>query len=292
MEQGSEPTTKDERRTRAESVLACSVRECGLPLVRDAQSFRCARGHTFDVARSGYIHLLQPQDRRAKEPGDSRDAVRARRALLDSGFGTALESSLVEAITELSLARGSIVLDAGSGEGHYLAATARHFEACAIGVDISTSAIEAAAKRHREPTWIVANADRRLPVRDASIDLVLSIDGRRNPEEFARVLRADGALVVAVPAEDDLAELRAAVLGAVHTKDRAGVVTAEFVAGFGVVSRRVARAVVTLAAESLSQLAIATYRCARHREGERLEAIASLAVTTSHHVMTFRKSST
>lgn len=277
------------RRARAESVLACSVRECGSPLARENKSFRCERAHAFDVARSGYVNLLQPQDRRAKHPGDSAEAVAARRALLDAGFGAALAASLGAAIEEFALARDSIALDAGSGDGHFLAALAERFGLCAIGIDISTFAIEAAAKRHRDVTWLVANADRRLPVRDASLDLVLSIDGRRNPEEFARVLRSNGALVVAVPAEDDLAELRAAVLGEAHAKDRAAVVEAEFAGRFRVVSRRIARALVQLDAAGLARLAAATYRCARRGEGAKLDALDALSVTTSHHVMVLRK---
>ena len=285
----SDSKSVTERGASAGRVLACSVRDCGLPLVREAGSYRCERAHTFDVARSGYVNLLQPQDRRAKQPGDSSEAVQARRALLDSGFGAALETALCAAIAELSIAPGSIALDAGSGDGHFLAAIAARFGLCALGIDISTFAIEAAAKRHRDVTWVVANADRRLPVRDAAVDLVVSIDGRRNPAEFERVLGSHGALVVAVPAEDDLAELRAAALGEAHVKDRAAVVAGEFEGRFQVVSRRVARARVPLGAEALAQLATATYRCARRGEDERLASIPSLDVTTSHHVIALRK---
>src|SRR5207253_6870147 len=95
--------------------------------------------------------------------------------------------------------------DAGCGEGHLLGrvdARERH------GVDISVAAIEAAAKRDRGATWIVANADRFLPYADASFDFVMSVTARMNTNEFHRVLKRSGELLIVIPGADDLAELR------------------------------------------------------------------------------------
>ena len=41
--------------------LACTVRDCGLPLEKREREYVCEYGHTFDIARSGYVNLLQPQ---------------------------------------------------------------------------------------------------------------------------------------------------------------------------------------------------------------------------------------
>ena len=62
-------------------LLLCPVRGCHLALTREEKRVVCARGHSFDIARSGYINLLQPQERRSKNPGDTADAVAARRRL-------------------------------------------------------------------------------------------------------------------------------------------------------------------------------------------------------------------
>ena len=51
--------------------LLCTVRHCRLPLVREERRLVCANRHSFDVARSGYVNLLQPQDKRSKNPGDT-----------------------------------------------------------------------------------------------------------------------------------------------------------------------------------------------------------------------------
>ena len=66
-------------------MLLCPVRDCHLALVREERRLFCPRGHSFDVARSGYINLLQPQERRSKQPGDTAAAVAARRRLHDRG---------------------------------------------------------------------------------------------------------------------------------------------------------------------------------------------------------------
>jgi 23S rRNA (guanine745-N1)-methyltransferase len=96
------------------------VRGCGLPLARTERAFRCARGHAFDVARSGYVNLVQPQDRRSVEAGDARQELEARARLHASGFGAALERELARLAVGLELPRGAFVLDLGAGAGERL----------------------------------------------------------------------------------------------------------------------------------------------------------------------------
>ncbi len=265
--------------------LACSVRACALPLAHEGTHWRCERGHSFDVARSGYLSLLQPHDRRSLEAGDSRETVDARRALLDAGFGAALRVELVALARTLELSSGAIALDLGCGDGHFLAATCDELALHGLGLDLSPHAVERCARRHPRHAWIAANADRRLPVLDASIDLALSIDGRRPPSEFARVLRPAGALVVAVPASDDMVELRASVLGAERGTSRVPTVLQELEAHFELRGQRSARERVRLDRAGLEQLALATYRWQRERERERLAALDGLEVTTSHDLL-------
>jgi 23S rRNA (guanine745-N1)-methyltransferase len=227
--------------------LLCTVRACRQTLSRESSRVVCPRGHSFDIAKSGYINLLQPQDRRAAVPGDSAEAVAARRRFLDRGYAAPL-------LDEIGRFVKGDVLDAGCGEGYYLAnchseprrrrgirsdesldssrssalgmteapalglpeapalglteAPALGVTAQRCGVDISVAAIELAAKRYTECEWIVANADRFIPYADGSFDTVMSITGRMNPAEFERVLEPGGRLVVAVAAPDDLIELR------------------------------------------------------------------------------------
>ncbi len=183
----------------------CTVRDCRLPLSREAGRVVCGSGHAFDIARSGYINLLQPQDRRSRQPGDTPEAVAARRRLHDRGITAPLLEGLFTMIQPKS---GDVILDAGCGEGFYLGSLAAHSGCSGHGVDIATAAVDAAARRYRNCEWIVANADRGIPYADHCFSVALSITGRLNAAEFCRVLRPEGRLLVAVPAPDDLVEIR------------------------------------------------------------------------------------
>src|ERR1700737_4024751 len=128
-------------------MLLCPVRNCHMPLVREERRVLCPRGHSFDVARSGYVNLLQPQERRSKQPGDTAAALAGRRRLHDRG----LTEPLLRAIAEITAASpGDVVLDAGCGDGFYLGTLARQTSFSAHGVDISVPAINAAARRYSE----------------------------------------------------------------------------------------------------------------------------------------------
>src|SRR2546421_2488316 len=156
-------------------MLLCTVRTCHQPLVREERRVICSRGHSFDIARSGYTNLLQPQDRRSKQPGDTAAAVAARRRLHDRG----VTEPLLQAIAEMADARSrDIVLDAGCGDGFYLGSLAPQARFDGPGIDISIPAVDLAARRYQECAWVVANADRFIPYADGSFSTVLSITAR------------------------------------------------------------------------------------------------------------------
>ncbi|MEO8657763.1 MAG: putative RNA methyltransferase [Bryobacteraceae bacterium] len=185
--------------------LICTVRDCRLPLARQDRRMHCANGHSFDVASAGYVNLLQPQERRSKQPGDSAVAVAARRRLHDRGVSA---PSLRAIAKMIQASADDIVADAGCGDGFYLGSLAQETGFSAHGIDISVPAITAAARRYPACQWVVANADRFVPYADGSFSIVLSVTARMNGPEFARILRPDGRLLVAIPAPDDLIEVR------------------------------------------------------------------------------------
>jgi 23S rRNA (guanine745-N1)-methyltransferase len=248
--------------------LLCTVRDCRAPLVREAARVICERGHSFDVARSGYINLLQPQDRRAKSPGDSAEVVAARRRFLER-FAIPLDLS--------ALRSPNSALDAGCGEGHYLAAVQAQFDCEAHGVDISVPAIDAAARAHCDCTFVVANADRFLPYVDASFDLVMSINARLNPPEFRRVLRDGGTLLVSILGADDLRELRTG-----PEQDHVDRTIALFAPAFTLVRHENVRRTVHMNREDIRDALVASYRGMREVTDEELD------VTLSRDMLIFR----
>jgi 23S rRNA (guanine745-N1)-methyltransferase len=265
-------------------VLLCTVRDCRQPLFREGQRLSCSNGHSFDVARSGYINLLQPQDRRSRTPGDTPEAVAARRRFLDRGFAEPLVQSIVDA---LPLAEKDTLLDAGCGEGHHLGAFRRAYGVEAHGIDISIPAIELAAKRYRECTWVVANADRFLPYADGSFTAVATITARLNPDEFRRVLAPHGKLLVVIPGADDLVELREAILGERVERDRADRTVEMFAPRFTLLHHHRIAHVVRLDREAMLDVMSSSYRGLRLRERERLEQLDAMDVTLARDVLVF-----
>jgi 23S rRNA (guanine745-N1)-methyltransferase len=125
-----------------------------------------------------------------------------------------------------------IVLDAGCGDGYYLGELAARTGPRGYGIDISIPAIDAAARRYPACQWTVANADRFIPCADSSFSLVLSITARMNAPEFHRVLHEYGRLLVALPAPDDLVELRG------PGRERIARTVETFAAGFELAATR------------------------------------------------------
>ena len=270
--------------------LLCTVRDCRAPLAREEHRAVCARGHSFDIARSGYINLLQPQDRRSRQPGDSAEAVAARRRLFDRGIFKPIDHAIAGMI------RGDDILDVGCGEGHTLGVISGGGQAPSLvdrgdegadrrgrlsstglcGVDISVPAIEAAARRYPSQEWIIANADRFIPYAESSFDVVLSITARLNAIEFQRVIRDDGLLVVAIAGPDDLVELRG------RTRDRVERTIAMFAPHFALERHERIAFHASLDRDALHDLVISTYRPKRMRDVD--------SVTMSRDLLLFRPS--
>lgn len=271
------------------AALACSVRGCGLPLTQRERALVCPAGHSFDIARSGYINLLQPQDRRSLSAGDSQAAVEARAALEESGVGRAVIDAIIHTTAALRLPADAIAVDLGSGTGEMLGGLAKAGPISGIGIDLSVAAAELGARRFPSLTWIVANADRRLPLQDDSVDVVLSIHGRRNPAECRRVLTPAGVLIVVLPAADDVIELRTVVQGEGVERNRIDAMLVEHAAGFTVVERLPIREQLTLERSALLNLLRGTYRGARFKLSERVEAMERMDVTLSSEMCVLRK---
>jgi 23S rRNA (guanine745-N1)-methyltransferase len=254
-------------------VLLCPVRDCHMALAREARRAFCPRGHSFDVARSGYLNLLQPQERRSRQPGDTTSAIAGRRRLHDSG----VTQPLLLAIAEIAAASpNDTILDAGCGEGFYLGTLARQAGCEAHGVDISIPAVDAAARRYPECEWIVANADRFLPYAERSFSVLLSITARMNAGEFRRVLRDDGRLLVALPAPEDLVELRGA------GRDRVARTVETFAHDFTLVEQRRVTAAADLDAAAVEGVLHSIYR------PKRSQPVKSMRVTFSLDLLLFR----
>ncbi len=254
-------------------MLLCPVRDCHAALGREDRRLFCPRGHSFDIARSGYVNLLQPQDRRSKRPGDTAAAVAGRRRLHDRGVTAPLLLAIAQSLSPSSR---DVVLDAGCGDGYYLGTLARQTGCSAHGVDISLPAIQAAARRYSDCEWIVANADRFVPYADRSFSIVLSITSRMNTTEFRRVLQPDGRLLLGVPAPDDLIELRGT------GRDRTAQAIETFARGFKLVDRRRVTTAADLDAQAVHDVLLSIYRPMRSEPPTAMRLTFSLDLLLFH----------
>jgi len=184
---------------------------CGAPLARSAGSARCANGHSFDIARQGYLNLLPGNARTGT--ADTPEMVAHREAFLAAGhFDPLGERVAEEAERVLASDPGPCVLELGAGTGWYLVRVLdRVSAATGLALDLSKPALRRAARAHPRVSAVGCDAWGPLPVRDGVAALALSVFAPRGAGELARVLRPEGALVVVTPASDHLAEVVAAL---------------------------------------------------------------------------------
>ncbi|MFI6601729.1 putative RNA methyltransferase [Nonomuraea sp. NPDC050536] len=206
--------------------LVCPVCRAGLAM--GAGVVRCAAGHSFDIAKQGYVSLLVG----SRPPGtaDSAEMVAARAAFLEAGHYAPLARALAETVGQ-----AGVIVDAGAGTGYYLHAVLG--DAAGIAFDVSKHAIKRAARIPGRVGAFVADVWQPLPIADGVADAVLNVFAPRNGPEFARILRPGGALVVVTPGPGHLRPLvdELGLLSVDEDKERR---LARSLPGFSEISRR------------------------------------------------------
>jgi len=187
---------------------------CRGPLLRDPKVWHCEQGHSFDVAREGYVNLLPVQQKKSRDPGDDLQMVMARRAFLEADHYRPLRDALLALLAPLTAHN---LLDIGCGEGYYTSALSAVVPEV-IGLDIARSAVRMAAKRYPGATWLVASGA-HLPLADASIDVVTNVFTQLHVSEMLRVLRPEGHVLMISPAARHLWALREQLFDVVHAHE-------------------------------------------------------------------------
>ena len=264
--------------------LACPLD--GAPLHRNASTWRCAAGHSFDIASQGYTHLLPVQKKRSLDPGDSKEMVAARRRFLNTGFYQPIAAAVSRAVlADLPHGASASCLDAGCGEGYYLrqlaAATGEGQTLALLGLDISKWAILSAAKQDKRPNWVVGS-NANLPVQPGALDRVLCMFGFPVYTEFARVLKADGQLLQVDAGPEHLRELREIIYPTLKPERTADVQTP---AGFTELSTETVRFPLELTGqEQIADLLAMTPHLYRASAEGRAKAAALTALSVTMDV--------
>ena len=191
------------------SLFRCPV--CGAPLNREEHTYRCAAGHSYDIAKEGYTYLLPPNQKHSAAPGDDKAMAAARRDFLSAGYYHPLLNTLCSRILSLT-GEKSVILDAGCGEGYYTSGIDQTLMAAGktprmAGIDISKFILRLAAKRNKNIEFAVASCY-HLPFPDGAADILLDCFSPLAIDEFRRVLKPGGYFLYVVPGARHLWELK------------------------------------------------------------------------------------
>jgi len=263
-------------------------------LKRQDTSLVCSSGHHFDRAKEGYWSLVQPQDRKSVKAGDTDTAVLARHRWLERGYANDLIEFLAPWVSKAASCSPSAtprILDLGCGEGSFGPALFGNNANGYCGIDLSKRAVRLAARGWPEATWVLANADRTLPIHDQSIDFTMSLFGRRPVSEISRITKPNAMCLVAVPAEDDLIELREKTQKTGLRRNRWKAIRDQFsLAGFQFHEHQLWQQQRKLDRDAITDALAMTYRAVRHSQHARLESVTTMQATLAADVLLFQRS--
>lgn len=232
------------------TAFACPICQENLTLLET--NFKCCNRHSFDLAKFGYVNLA-PQIKQSANY--DKENFQNRQQILEAGFYQAI----LDAVSDLlaSSKTTTTILDIGCGEGFYSRKLQEsHSEKTFYAFDISKDSVQIAAKS--EPNWAVnwfVGDLARLPIKDASMDILLDIFSPANYGEFHRVLSKDGILIKVIPTENHLKEIRQRVQDQLTNKEYSNQdIKEHFQEHFTILSSQTASLTKTITAEQLQAL--------------------------------------
>ena len=196
------------------TAFACPVCQENLTLVES--SLKCNNRHSFDLAKFGYVNLA-PQIKQSANY--DKENFQNRQQILEASFYQAILEVVSDLLSNSKNAK--TILDIGCGEGFYSRKLQEsHPDKTFYAFDISKDSVQIAAKS--EPNWAVnwfVGDLSRLPLQDASMDILLDLFSPANYGEFRRVLSKDGILIKVIPTKNHLKEIRQKVQDQLTNKD-------------------------------------------------------------------------
>ncbi len=267
-----------------EKLLRCPT--CAASVSREGNCLVChgARRHSFDFASAGYVNLAAAK---AAGGGDDAELIRARTAFLETGHYAPVAREICDVLSHY-VPQGN-VLDAGCGEGYYSLEMARNGMNL-VGIDLSKRGVmhaAKAAKREGARALFAVAGIFDLPVADGALDAVVSIFAPVCEEEFCRVLRKGGIVVLAGAGAEHLYSLKEVLYDTPYQNEP----RADAPKGMQLLESRRVRYVADMDTETLSNLfAMTPYFYRTSREGrERLAKTTSLGVDVDVEIAVYQK---
>jgi 23S rRNA (guanine745-N1)-methyltransferase len=190
----------------------CPVCQSALVKHPPSGGYYCNNKHHFDLAKEGYLNLLPVQNKKSKNPGDSRAMMRARRNFLEEGFYQPMAKAVAQIVDKVKPSGDVLrILDMGCGEGYYCRQVQGLMESGQKidlhGIDIAKNAILAASKKQPDARFIVAST-KKMPYTHQHFDLVMRIYAPADDGEIERVVKDKGCLLFVTPGPRHLWQLR------------------------------------------------------------------------------------
>ena len=232
------------------TAFACPICQENLTLLET--SLKCCNRHSFDLAKFGYVNLA-PQIKQSANY--DKENFQNRQQILEAGFYQAI----LEAVSDLlsNSKNAKTILDIGCGEGFYSRKLQEsHPDKTFYAFDISKDSVQIAAKSESNwaVNWFVGDLA-RLPIKDASMDILLDIFSPANYGEFKRVLKENGLLIKVIPTENHLKEIRQKVQDQLTNKDYSNQdIKDHFQNNFTILSSKTASLTKPITAEQLQAL--------------------------------------
>lgn len=271
----------------AQMLFCCPI--CGGKLLESGNRAACQKGHGFDKSKYGYYNLLLSSS--GGTHGDNKDMVLARRAFLASGKYAPLSDALCEFAVRYG-GCGARLIDIGCGEGYYTEQIFRRLSdaGCAAEIaafDISKDAVRQLVKKCPEASAAVASAY-QVPALGESFDLAVNVFSPFSREEIYRLLKPRGCLIMAIPEENHLFELKEILYKTPYKnepKDPA-------LKGFELIENERVTFKMSLSSKeeivSLFKMTPYAYRTPREA-AERLNRLDELTVTADFRLFVYRK---
>jgi len=274
-------------------ILLCPNCKNTLTVVDKDKCYRCSNGHSFDIARQGYVNLLTSNQKKSKLPGDSNEMVLSRRDFLSKGYYQPVSNGINVLLLEGVKDKQLLVLDIGCGEGYYLnrmivAAETTGISVNGYGLDISKDAVKHGASSNKTVTWLVASSF-NIPMESNGFDRIISVFSPVSGPECARLLKDDGLFVRVLPGLNHLMEIRQIIYPEVLENENPDA--AKTIEGLQCIGVQPVNYTIVLDGLDLNTLVKMTPHYWKTRQADKaaLDGISRLSVTVDMQLCVFRK---
>ncbi len=271
------------------SILICPI--CKGSLEREGRTYRCSKNHSFDMAKQGYVNLHISNK---KNSGDDKEMIQSRRDFLERDYYKGISEEVNKVTGSYLESEQPEILDIGCGEGYYTKHLKNYLEDLGkksniYGIDISKEAVLFASRSYKDIFWAVGSAA-DLPMADGSLDAVVCMFSRLAEEEYSRVLKEDGILVVVSTGEDHLLDMKRVLYDEVRMEYYRPEVDLKEEFQLKETKNVKYRTLVEGGKDIMSLFEMTPYKWRTPKEGvERLAALAELDVTIDVNIDVFVK---